>query len=193
MNNNRIIRSIAIAALCISIVGLSIGFAALSREINVTGVGTVKGNIFEVEFTNITAPTATSLGSEVTATIDSAATITGTPAHTLTFAVSLKLPGDKVVYTATITNTGTVDARFKDIVFTGLPAALAEKVNFTVTNTNGSILAVNEVLLAANSATSTLAGTKDVLITIELDPAKDDLPTVDVPLSLGATLEYVPN
>ena len=183
--NKRGIRTIAIIALIVSVIGLSIGFAAFAQTLTIGGVGTVKGNTWSIQFANLSTPID---GTGITgdATIDTPAALTG--GTTMSFAVSLYFPGDEVYYDFEVQNNGTLDAEITDVQLTGVTAALAQKVNYSLKYDNGdgtfTALAVGDTLDAGDA--------KDLRLVVQLDPGTlpTELPSSDVNLSLGATIVY---
>ena len=179
MERKRKKRKVAIIALCLTIIGLSIGFAALSQTLTINGVGTVKGNTWSVIFEDLSTPTKINGGLVNSAKVDTTATIvSGT---TISFDVSLTFPEDKVTYEFKVTNNGTVDAKVKSIILNGVPEAATENVNYTLTYADGTPIVVGDTLDAAES--------KNLKLIVEFI-AGSSLPSTDVNLSLGATIVY---
>jgi conserved repeat domain len=173
-------RTVAVIALCLSVLGLSIGFAALSQTLLVNGTGTVKGNTWDIKFTDLSTPTLVNGGLRGSAAIETAASIsTGT---TMTFDVSFVLPGDRVIYDFKVTNSGTIPAKITNVLLSGVSEALAKDVNYYFTYAGGTALAIGDTLAAGES--------KDLKLTVEFDQDADSLPATDVVLSLGATIVY---
>ena len=185
MEKNRGMRTIAIIALIVSVIGLSVGFAAFAQTLNIGGVGKVKGNTWLIQFANLSTPT---LGSGITgdATVDTTASITG--GTSISFAVSLYFPSDEVYYDFEVQNNGTLDAEISSITLSGVDTALLQKVNYSLKYDNGdgtfTALAVGDTLDAGDA--------KDLRLVVQLDPGTlaTELPSTDVSLSLGATIVY---
>ena len=182
MEQNRGFRAIAIIALCLSVIGLSIGFAAFSQNLTVNGTGTLKGNLWKVEFADLVTPTLANSKLVGTATSVADINVAGT---TLTFAASLYFPGDKVIYDFKVKNTGTIDAKISAVSLTGVDAATAKKISYTLTYANGDPIEVNDVLNSGD--------TENLRLIVEFSPlaTSADLPASDVALSLGATITYL--
>ena len=180
--DKRMIRTMAIAVLCLAVVGLSIGFAYIAQDVEVEGTGLVKGNNFTVIFQNITHPTSqdgTLIGD---ATITTPASITGDTVFV--FAVQLSKPGDKVVYTFDVKNVGSLDAKVRTFSLIGLSTADELKfVSYTLTYADGTPI-VAEQTLDVNAV-------KTLKLTLEyLQPADNTLLASDINLDLGAVIEY---
>ena len=116
------IKSRIMIMLCIALCIMTVGFAAFSTTLTITGTANI-ASTWKVVFTSI---------EEVSKT--SGVTITETPAAsgtTATFNVDLEVPGDKIVYRITIANQGTLDAVINEIKAseTGSDAILFELAN----------------------------------------------------------------
>lgn len=107
MTEDRRNRGIVIGVLCAVILFMSIGFAAISTRLTLTGTATV-GSTWNVEITDITKTDASTAGATDAVAPDYTAT-------TATFNVELAQPGDKAVYEVTVTNKGTIEASLTDI------------------------------------------------------------------------------
>lgn len=179
MDRDRSFRTLAVIAVIVAVAGISVAFAALTQTLNISGTGTVKGNTWSVKFANLQTPT---LGG--TATVDTPASFNGT-STTLTYAVSLKLPGDSVTYLFDVTNTGTIDAKIAPagLTLTGVTEALAANVTYTLTYANGTAIQAGDTLAAG--------ATKNLKLVVTFNNSATELPTSDVELSLGASLNYI--
>lgn len=103
MEKDRKFRALAIAAICVAIVGVSVAYAALSATLNISGTATVStAGAWKISI-NTPACTKTGLASCDPAT----PSISGT---TLTWGAKFVAPGDTVTVTANIVNEGTIDA-----------------------------------------------------------------------------------
>lgn len=180
MQKDRGFRALAIAAICVAVVALSIGYAALSQSLDIDGTTTVKGNTWDVGFETLEVPTLDNGNLTGSATeISSSISVT-----TLDFAINLVLPGDSVTYVWTVHNKGSIDAMLSDApVLNGIDAALAENVTYTFTYNNGDEILANDILEA---------GAKEKLkLTVKFSELASQLPATDIPLSLNTTLTYV--
>ena len=96
---------IMIGTLCSILVGLAIGYAALSSQLNVQGTGSVISN-FQILFTKIEEGTmngAKTIQKEIVGDT------------TANFIIDLKSPGSNGEYIITVENRGNIDAYVKDI------------------------------------------------------------------------------
>src|SRR5574344_1439624 len=102
MEKNRSIKIIAIIALCLSVVGLSVAFAAMNSSLTINGTAKVVPETLDVHFNNLGTVQKT-LGGDVT----TEPTLTAT--HIGNYAVTLVKPGSSVVYTFDVVNDGTLN------------------------------------------------------------------------------------
>jgi len=174
-------RNIAIIAVFLAVLGMTIGFAALQQTLNIDGTATIRTASWDITFANLSS--ATLVGE---ATVDTPAAL-ASGSTTMTFGVSLNQPGDSVTYEVDMVNNGSISARISSVNLTGVAPANAAHVTYTVTYVNGSPINVNDVLAPGQ--------TRRIRVVVSYnnitDPAQ--LPNADIPLSLGATIVFVQN
>lgn len=176
MEKDRGFRVLAIVAICIALVGLTIGYAALQTTLTINTKATVKAATWNVKFQNLGTPTLTGEAAVVTA-----ATLTDT---VVTIDVSLKKPSDQVVYTFDVTNAGTIDAKLSAApTLTGVTEAAAKHVNYTLTYSDGTAIAANDDLTAGQ--------TRGLKLTVLYDPTATELAATDTELNISAVMLYV--
>lgn len=166
-------KNVIIGFLCVAIAMMSVGFAALSSNLNVVGTAKVKTSTWDVHFENVSnkatigAPTITS-----EPTIDSITT-------TVNYEVTLNKPGDAYLFTVDVVNNGSIDAKLNSFVFGGVSTEQDVYINYSVTGmTDG------EVLVAGAKKTITVSVEYDANIT------GGQLPTSDQTLNLTASLNF---
>lgn len=123
-------KNIVIIALCITLIFMGVGFAALSQTLTINGTATVTGS-WDIKITNIEAVegkyahtaiasanlanfAATSGSKETPATTAPTAVhgvVGGLNSTNATFDVDLNEPGDYVIYKVTVTNNGSITAK----------------------------------------------------------------------------------
>lgn len=187
MEKERKIKTLSLVALIVAVLGLTVAFANLSKELTITGTAQVKGATWDIYFSNVSV--ATSGGATASnATISNKTTISIKD-------VTLTKPGDSVTYTFDVVNNGTVDAKISNIVnktasFASLASTPSDsdvtivKNGFTykLTYNDGSNVSMNDTL--AKSTTRTMK------IVIKFDSTS--VPTGDVSVTnLGSTITYV--
>lgn len=112
-------KNLVMIMLCIAIVVMSIGYAAFSSTLNVSGTIQSSGN-FSITYQSGATCTGTKVGSDTP--IGSVIVTPGTTTATLN--VSLYTPGDVVTCTIPVKNTGNIMAKYdgEPIVSNGLTA-----------------------------------------------------------------------
>lgn len=166
MEKDRKFRALAIAAICVAIVGVSVAYAALSAILNISGTATVSTDGAWNIVINTPACTKTGLAS-----CDPAIpSISGT---TLTWGAKFVAPGDTVTVTANIVNEGTIDAVLETIknvatVKEGGDQDILKFITYTVqigstTIASGDSTTINKALL---NKTNTGKNSKVLTITL---------------------------
>ena len=180
---------IAVIALVLAVVGLSIGFAALQTRLEINGTAEVTGGQnWDIKFVTGSLNIVKTGSAQSTDPTLSATTIKD-------YKVTLAKPGDKVSYYFQVTNNGSFDAKIGSVV-PGTPVcsteAFCDNVNysFSYTTDNGGEAG------AAVSVDDTLAKkeTKWMVITVEYKPEADvsTLPETTVTITgLNASINYV--
>ena len=191
MNKEGRFQNVLIILLAVAVVGMSIGFAAFSSQLTITGNATFEKAKWEVIWDNTTlVETETNATNQGTVVVDN-------NNMNVTYNVTLK-PHTSYSFTVNAKNNGTFDAKLTGITFTGkTPAEVASDysgkigykftyggTNYTqTTNTSGS-----NIILAKNG------GTAPVVVTLEypLPESANDLLAQDVNVTLGVQLNYEP-
>lgn len=139
MEKNRTSKIIAVVALVVAVLGLSLGFAAFSNTLTISSSAYVSPSSenFKIGFsTSATSVGATgSLTGTPTGTASAGtATLTGTTISGIQ--ANLKAPGDTVTYTFYVHNTGEYDAYLNSITHENVTGQNAPKVCTAVDTTN---------------------------------------------------------
>lgn len=187
MEKERGAKIIAIVALLIAVVGLTVGYAAYSSTLTINGTATVDPASWKVNFDYKTGDsltgTTTGHATETTAPTLADTTISG-------FDVTLKAPGDSVTYNFLIKNSGTLNAELANFTMGTLTCApnasssisqedatkLCGELKYTLTYADGSTITTGTTLNSNDSkelelklewpSTSTLSVSDDVKVTI---------------------------
>lgn len=187
MEKERGAKVIAIVALLIAVVGLTVGYAAYSSTLTINGTANVDPASWKVNFGYKT-------GDSLTGTIKGHATETTAPTLADTtisgFDVTLKAPGDSVTYNFLIKNSGTLNARLANFTMGTLTCApnegskispedatkLCGELNYTLTYADDSTITTGTPLNFNDSkelklklewpSASTLSVSDDVKVTI---------------------------
>lgn len=185
---DRSFKLIAIAALMVAVIGLSVGYAAYTENLKVSGAVTARAssNAWNVHFENISAAELGGIANEMVAP-DLTSTIISK------FEVNFFAPGDSVSYTFDVVNKGLLNAKLTTFTMGSLSCApstnstatadeansLCNDLTYTLTYADGSEVKVGDTLpITEGSNTKTLKVTvgwksdstvslsDDVLVTI---------------------------
>ena len=157
---------------------ISMGFAYLSTNLNITGVSLIKGNSWDVHFENVKV----NKQSVALSTGDSAPAIS-VDGLTINFEVTLNEPGDFYKFTADIVNEGTIDAMVDSLNVEGL-SSYSSFIGYRVTYDYGREINQYDILRAGE--------TKHIIVYVEYkeDIDKDDLKATDSEINFNVTLNY---
>lgn len=112
MEKDRKFRALAIAAICVAIVGVSVAYAALSATLSITGTATVSTeNAWKVEWSavsEITKSSAVTLTKGVTKPTITAGN------QGITWEATFGAPKATLSFTATFKNSGTIPAKLQE-------------------------------------------------------------------------------
>lgn len=181
-------KKIAIIALCIAVVGISIAFAAISTTLYINGTTKYSGNEWNIHFSDndsgVVTGTAEKGKIELTGTV---ITIRD---------VVLNQPGDTVTYTFDIVNSGKLDAKLESIsnlnpVFSGSSSqkgideqVVKENFNYVLTYEDGTPLNRGDIIESntRRRAKLTLGYNQDVS-----ESTKGEVSIIEI----GSTMVYV--
>lgn len=212
MEKERRIKVLSLVALVVAVLGLTVAFAALSTQLTIEGTANVNPSTWEVYFESVTANNV-----DTTKTVQAPTVSVGSKATTITLpeGITLKTPGDKVVYDVVVRNNGSIDAKIGSTqagteaityreptcVGTGATAnkdaalicggtvdvkTYESHLIFTLTYADGTPLMASDVIKAGE--------TKNMKLTIgyKNDEASQENPSADVAISnLGVSVNYV--
>ncbi len=111
---------IIIGALCLVVIGLSIGYAVLSANLKIGGTATVPAEKWSVIF--VSENTTTSKSGKATCDIGK---VTGTSITELS--ATFKIPGDSCTFTIPVENAGTIAAKLTDVEGINTPLSYTVK------------------------------------------------------------------
>lgn len=196
MERERGSKIIAIIALCVGIVGLSLGFAAFSSTLKISSSAEVKpsSDNFNVDFSTTTGSvvdgtvTPTFVGTGVTgadATISNAAndsTITGLKAN-------FTEPGQSVTYKFYAHNEGEYEAFLKSITYGNAADSTSFRTCTPGTNTTKSLVdaACENITLSVKVSNDNDTVTTDESTTANHSLAAGDTDVVEVTIAYGGT------
>lgn len=152
MKTDRKIKYIAVMALIVAVLGISVAFAAMNQTLNINGVANFNPATWNVKFANLSEPTLTG-----NATIQTQPTLTETRIGD--FVVNLSKPNDSVSYTFSVKNEGSMNAQLSTFTIptptcigssatTGVNDAniVCDNIYYTVTYEDGSIINNGDLL-----------------------------------------------
>lgn len=193
MEKQKRINTIAICGLIVVVVAMTVGFAALSQRLDVSGTATVKSaaSSWNVYFSNVSTDEKTGSASWTTAPAISTDSSNTGSSNKITFACELAAPGDSCTVTATIKNGGTTSAKYTGYTFkvdsttqTGTSATLSSGA--VVTITPQSTWTANTTVLAQNDS-----GT--FVIKMELPSSVTSLPANATEHSVELSINFEQN
>ena len=179
-----------ILALLVSIVAVSISYAAFTQNLNINGSANVQATSWSVHFANLTnAVTSGTAHEDVAPTIKASRTDIGD------YEVSFYTPGDSITYKFDVVNDGDYDAKIS-VVTKGTPSCsgtdvtsntnVCANLEYTLKYTsNNRDVAVNDTLRVNEAKNMTL------VLRYKNTIGQNELPTAEVTVSnLGITLQY---
>lgn len=172
-----------IGVLAFAVICMSVGFAAYSQTLNITGttqVGPAKWSVhFKENSFQEAAGSVDATSSQVTDTV-------------VNFGATLEKPGQKFAFTVDVINDGTFDATLKGITLSELSEEQSKYLKYSLTYDNSTTYTATTNNLSIGLPCATGSNTKTVLVTVEYvapDQAAD-LPSQAVNVNLTAALSY---
>ena len=165
--------------LVILLLSISLGYALLTTNLNIVGTTVVKDNKWDIYFDNVQVRTGSVTAS--TPAIDTNKT-------TVSYSVTLNLPGDYFEFTVDAKNAGTIDgmifavsSKLNGTEITTLPNYL----EYSVTYSDGIAIQNNHLLEAGKTETY------KVRVGYKKDISATDLPSTEQTLNLTFSVTYV--
>ena len=165
--------------LIVLLLSISLGYALLTTNLNIVGTTVVKDNKWDIYFDNVQVRTGSVTAS--TPAIDTAKT-------TVSYSVTLNLPGDYFEFTVDAKNAGTID---------GMISAVSNKLNgteittlpnyleYSVSYSDGIAIQNNHLLESGKTETY------KVRVGYKKDISATDLPSTEQTLNLTFSVTYV--
>lgn len=180
MDNERKGKNIVIAVLLVSVLCLSVAFAAnIGTNLKVNGTVNLVTPNWKVAFvepiTNITKPT------------DAADPVISNNGSIITYTVELEA-GETYAFTATVKNDGTFDAKLNNYTSAVIPTWLVPYVDYSETG-----LTTNDVIkTGASKELSVSFKVKDITDTDTLKSFQDAIAANDSSITLSIQADFVP-
>ena len=150
-----------IAILLLLVLGISVGYATIGTNLRIEGTSKINSTSWNVKFSAVNV-------TEGSVTATKAATLGDT---LISYDVTLAKPGDFYEFTATVSNTGSINAMLTAAPsISGVSTEQQKYVNYTVTYSDGTAIASGDKLASGS--------TKDVKVRIEY---KTDVEASDLP------------
>lgn len=157
---------------------VTVGYAALSTTLSITGKGTLSKNSWDIHFENLVIVDNGASVVTTAPTIDSTKT-------KVSFNITLSKPGDAYEFTVDAVNKGTIDAMLSGFSATSLTADQQKYLTYTVTYGDGATISTKDYLKKGTSETIR------VKVRFKEDLTSADLPSSAETLNLTATFVYV--
>ena len=189
-DNKKVLYGLVALALVLSVVGISIGFAAMSTDLTINGSAEVVPSSWDIKFKDLSSPTIT-WDAEVT----TAPTITS-DTHIGNYAVKLTKPGDSVTYTFKVANEVTIDAKLTDFIkatptFTGTGATASADATIVQNNFVYTVTYSDDTAITKNTDELDADSYKTVKLVVGYKADATELPTNTVTISgLDVTFTY---
>ena len=167
-----------VIALLVLVIGISIGYAALSTTLNINGTSTIKTQTWDVHFANVKVTTNSG------ATVTKAPTITDGKTTEVTYNEALNQPGSVYEFTVDVVNGGSIAAKTSAAPTLGGNTQTGI-FNYTVTWSDGSAITANTTLAAGATKTA------KVRVEYKKDITVSQLPAADTALTLTSSIPYV--
>ena len=157
---------------------VTVGYAALSTTLSITGKGTLSKNSWDIHFENLVIVDNGASKITTAPTIDSTKT-------KVSFNITLSKPGDTYEFTVDAVNKGTIDAMLSGFSATSLTTDQQKYLTYTVTYSDGATISTKDYLKKGTSETIR------VRVRFRDDLTATDLPSSAETLNLTATFVYV--
>lgn len=157
---------------------VTVGYAALSTTLSITGKGTLSKNSWDIHFENLVIVDNGASAVTTAPTIDSTKT-------KVSFNITLSKPGDTYEFTVDAVNKGTIDAMLSGFSATSLTTDQQKYLTYTVTYSDGATISTKDYLKKGTSETIR------VRVRFKDDLTATDLPSSAETLNLTVTFVYV--
>ena len=194
--NKKFLQVFAVLALVVAVLGISVGFAALSQTLTINGTAQVTPADWDIHFENLVQPYAITGGASITGSPTLSAT------HFGNYNVVLTKPGDEVVIQFDVTNDGDIPAKLTDYTFAtptivgtavdsddkaADEALVAENLVYTLTYSGGTAIVKNTDTLAKDE-------TKTLVLTVGYKSTATEMPSAAVNITgMDVTFVYTQN
>ena len=189
MYRNERTRNIILIVLAVCLIGITVAYATLSQNLNISGVANVDKTSWNIHFTNVLTPKVEGQATGGKAVLNSGSTILTISEGTLS------APGDKIVYTFDVINEGDLPAEV-ETTLTQMESCKAENGSDVsiFCNKIGLDLVYADTKEKVQKSDRLLSGetkTLNLIITYDKDKLLTSLPTSPITLSnITSTINY---
>lgn len=177
--NKKMKRYLSVLVLILLLLGVTVGYSVLTQGLNITGTSKITNATWDVHFANVTVKSGS-----VTADVAPTAPASGTTS--MTYTVNLVKPGDYYEFSFDVENKGSVDAKLSALpALAGVSTAQDVYTNYTIVHTNGTPIAVDELIPAGGKTNFT------VRVEFDKNISANQLPTEAQTLTLTVGMTYI--
>ena len=170
-------KSIYVILVILVLLGVSLGYAAINRTLNIIGNSEVKQNTWDIHFENIQVKKGS---------VEATKPIINNINLSIEFNFLLNLPGDFYEFTVDVVNDGTIDAMIDSVNKTPeLSSEQKKYLNYIVEYQNGEQISSNQLVKSKEFVRL------KVRVEYKTDITEFDLPITEQSLSLGFVVNYV--
>lgn len=167
-----------VIAILLLIIGISIGYTALSATLNISGTTTIEKASWDIHFENLTIKDG-SVNAIKNAVIDGKKT-------SIDYSIELTKPGDFYEFSVDIKNAGTIPAKVAALpILSGLEESQKNYINYEIKYSDNTEIKKDDYL--DTEATKTIK----VRVEYKNDLAATELPTESQEINLTFAMNYI--
>ena len=180
MEKGRRVKIISVFVMIVAVLGLTVVFAAMSKNLNINGIAGTDIASWDVHFANLSSVSLTNKAVET-----NTPNISSDGLSIENINVSLKEPKDKATYTVDIVNDGSINAEISRIKMPELTKEQEKYLSITATYEDGTDVSVSNIINAGITKAVTIS------ILFKEDIKASDLPKETQEVKIQLELEYV--
>ena len=189
MYRNERTRNIILIVLAVCLIGITVAYATLSQNLNISGVANVDKTSWNIHFTNVLTPKVEGQATGGKATLNSGSTVLTISEGTLS------APGDKITYIFDVINEGDLPAEVETTLTTMKSCTAENGSDVSIfCNKIGLDLVYADTKEKVQKSDRLLSGetkTLNLIITYDKDKLLTSLPTSPITLSnITSTINY---
>ena len=189
MYRNERTRNIILIVLAVCLIGITVAYATLSQNLNISGVAKVDKTSWNIHFTNVLTPKVEGQATGGKATLNDSSTVLTISEGTLS------APGDKITYIFDVINEGDLPAEVETTLTTMKSCAAEDGSDVSIfCNKIGLDLVYSDTKEKVQKSDRLLSGetkTLNLIITYDKDKLLTTLPTSPITLSnITSTINY---